>query len=106
MTDDKRSIKIGADYDPASDEVLRDAAGAEITQEYIDRVAAEAEAGYDLTKARRVGRPSLTGDARHSPRVSFRVSDDVRARAEQLASEQGKTVSQLAREALERYLAS
>ena len=94
------------DYDPRAGEPLRDSKGMPITDEYLDKVTREAEAGYDLSKARRVGRPSLTGEGKHSPRVSFRVSDEVRAEAERVAEEQGKTVSQLAREALERYLAS
>ena len=47
------------------------------------------------------GRPSLTGDAAASPRVSFRVTPDVRDRAAKLADREGKTISQLAREALE-----
>lgn len=49
----------------------------------------------------RGGRPSLTGDAAVSPRVSFRVTPDVRDRAAAVAEREGKTVSQLAREALE-----
>ena len=56
---------------------------------------------------RRGGRPSLTGQAAVSPRVSFRLTPDVRDRAAALAEREGKTISQLAREALEsRILAS
>lgn len=50
---------------------------------------------------RRVGRPSLTGDAAISPRVTFRLTPAMRDRAAQVAEREGKTVSQLAREALE-----
>ena len=52
------------------------------------------------------GRPSLTGEAHHSPRVTFRLDPEVRNRAAARAEREGKTVSALAREALERYLAS
>jgi predicted DNA-binding protein len=38
--------------------------------------------------------------------VSFRVTAEVQARAEAVAAARGQTVSALAREALERYLAS
>lgn len=95
-----------SEYVPEGNSLRHDAKGAPITQEYLDRAAREAEEGLDLTRARRVGRPSLGSSGRHSPRVSFRLSEDVRSRAEQVAHREGKTVSQLAREALERYLAS
>lgn len=80
--------------------------GTVLTDEEVNRLADEAEAGYDLDTARRVGRPSLGGGDEHSPHVSFRAPADLRAKAEQRAAREGKTVSQLAREAFERYLAS
>jgi hypothetical protein len=52
-------------------------AGTVLTPTVIDELAAEAERGYDLSKAERVvGRPSL-GVGGTSPRLSFRVSPDV-----------------------------
>lgn len=89
-------------------EGFRDRAGNEITPEYIARVAAEAEAGYDLDELEvvNVGRPSLAGGRGHSPRLSFRVTDDLHGRLEAEAARRGCTVSQLAREVLERHLAS
>lgn len=54
----------------------------------------------------RAGRPSLTGKALHSPQVTFRVTPELRARAEAEAKARGTTVSQLAREAFERFFAS
>lgn len=54
--------------------------------------------------ARGRGRPSLTGASEPSPRVSFRLAPDIRDRAAAVAEREGKTVSALAREALERYL--
>lgn len=50
---------------------------------------------------RRSGRPSLTGDAAVSPRVTFRLTPGIRDRAAAIAEREGKTISQLAREALE-----
>lgn len=52
-------------------------------------------------KRRRAGRPSLSGRAQHSPRVAFRVTPDIRRRAERLAEETGKSLSAIAREAFE-----
>lgn len=94
------------DYDPTTGEVVRDSKGNPITSEYLDDVTAEAETGYnlsELTPAR--GRPSLTGHG-ESPQVRFRLSTSLRDRAAERARTEGKSVSQLAREALEHYLAS
>ena len=55
---------------------------------------------------RRVGRPSLTGEAAASPRITFRITPGVRDRAAEIAAREGKTVSQLAREALEARVAA
>lgn len=52
------------------------------------------------------GRPSLSGQSEHSPSVSFRLDPAVRDRAAARAKREGKTMSQLARDALQRYLAS
>jgi hypothetical protein len=51
------------------------------------------------------GRPSLSGEASVSPRIVFRVTPDVRDRAAAIAAREGKTISQLAREALEARVA-
>jgi predicted HicB family RNase H-like nuclease len=52
----------------------------------------------------RSGRPSLTGRPAVSPRVSFRLTPDALDRATAMASREGKTISELAREALEARL--
>lgn len=80
--------------------------GDELDDETIEALAAEAETGYDLAHAepRRIGRPSL-GDG-VSPRVSFRASPAVYRAARERAAREGRSVSDLAREAVERYLAS
>ena len=51
------------------------------------------------------GRPSLTGQARLSPRIAFRLPPELRAQAEAQATREGKRVSELAPRALEEYLA-
>ncbi|MGH3832102.1 MAG: hypothetical protein ACRDRS_16930 [Pseudonocardiaceae bacterium] len=94
-----------ADYDPGTDELLHDSKGNLIDSDYIDNVNQEAEIGYaldDLVPAR-VGRPSLS-DGGDSPQVRFRLPAATRAEASALAASEGKTLSQLARDALEAYL--
>jgi predicted HicB family RNase H-like nuclease len=83
---------IGKDVDLQREDVrLPD--GTRVTDELVDDIVEEVR--------RRGGRPSLTGDASMSPRVSFRVTPGVRERAAIIAEREGKTISQLAREALE-----
>ncbi len=83
--------------------------GAEITKDVAEKLADEAEAGYDLSEGSVVhigrGRPSLSGD-QNSPQVTFRVPAGLRAKANQRAVQEGRTVSEIARDALERYLAA
>jgi predicted HicB family RNase H-like nuclease len=86
-------------------EVVRLKDGRRLTNELAEQLAEEA-----LADARRrnlvPGRKSLSGGTVHSPRVQFRVPDSLRAAAEQRAAEKGVSLSELAREALEHYLAS
>ncbi|MGN6812080.1 MAG: CopG family transcriptional regulator [Thermomicrobiales bacterium] len=84
--------------------MLKTRTGQVVTEEMIEALAREAEAGYDpeTLRPRRTGRPSL-GEGT-SPRVQFRVDAatytllQARARAEQ------RDISDIARAALERYL--
>ncbi|MCW2539470.1 MAG: hypothetical protein JWN95_1195 [Frankiales bacterium] len=68
--------------------------GTRLTEDVADAIV-------DDDVRRKAGRPSLTGAAAASPRVSFRVTPEVRDRAAAIASDEGKTISELAREALE-----
>jgi hypothetical protein len=55
----------------------------------------------------RLGRPSLEGSVasgKKSPQVSFRVPQKLAERAEAVAAREGKSLSQLGRDALEKYL--
>lgn len=96
-----------AKVDKAGSRILKNKAGAEITPDVSDSLAAEAERGYDLERAtpRRVGRPSLA-DEGPSPRLSFRTSPDLYRAAKERAKEEGRSVSDLAREAVARYVKS
>ncbi len=76
----------------------------------LTEAGAEQLAQDTLAEARRrnliPGRKSLTSGSTHSPRVQFRVPEAVAAQAHDRARTEGKTLSELAREALLRYLAS
>jgi hypothetical protein len=74
---------------------LSEARAAEIAEETIREVY------------RRQGRPALDGTrtrGTRSPQVAFRVPQRLAKRAEEVAASKGKTLSQLGREALEKYL--
>jgi len=83
---------IGADVDLVAED-LRLPDGSRLTAELADQIT--------TTVRRTAGRPSLTGTAANSPQIAFRVTPAVRERATRMAAEQGKTLSELAREALE-----
>lgn len=72
--------------------------GTRLTQDVADAIVEDVR--------RKVGRPSLTGEAAISPRVTFRLTPDVRDRAAAVAEREGKTISELAREALEARVAA
>jgi hypothetical protein len=95
MTD----YRILPDVDLAVEDV-RDSKGRRITEEYAERAAADALASVGR------GRPSLTGARAHSPQVTFRVTPELRTKVSAEAVRQGRRVSDVARDALERYLAS
>jgi len=78
--------------------------GTTVTDELAERLSREAEEGYDLSRGRLIGRKSLSGGSGRSPRLNIRTSVDLYERAMAAAVREGKTVSQLAREALEKYV--
>jgi hypothetical protein len=88
---------IGPDVNLEEDDV-RLADGTRLTEQRAAEIVEEVR--------RRGGRPSLTGEAAVSPRIAFRVTPGVRDRAAQIAAREGKTISQLAREALEARVAT
>lgn len=78
--------------------------GVPVTDELAERLAGEAEAGYDLSRGQRIGRKSLSGGSGRSPRLNIRTPIDLYEKALAKATKEGKTVSELAREALEKYV--
>lgn len=96
------------DLGPVKDEdLIPIPAGKEITEEFAEELANEAERGYaDIDKWERVyrGRPSLGGGIGTSPRMSFRITPELSSALERKAAEKGKTVSEVVREAIARYV--
>ena len=85
---------------------MKTKSGVPLTKEKVDTLAKEAQRGYDLSEAKREplarGRPSL--DKGVSPRISYRVAGRLYEQAKKKAESEGRTVSEVAREALERYV--
>lgn len=61
-------------------------------------------AGEAYQAVRGPGRPSLSGEREVSPVVSFRLPKQLRTIAERRAQQEGRLVSELARDALTGYL--
>ena len=84
-------------------EVVRLPDGRRLTDELAEQIAQEA-----LAAARRrnliPGRKSLTAPGEHSPVVRFRLPEQLHQALEERAAQEGKTLSKVAREALEEYL--
>ena len=79
--------------------------GTTLTRDRIDKLAREAERGYDLRKATREpkgGRPPLEKGV--SPKISYRVGDTLYRKTKAKAKAEGRTMSEIAREALEKYV--
>jgi hypothetical protein len=82
--------------------------GTVLTEELAEQWAEDIERNPpDPSKLERryVGRPSL-GPAGNSPRVSFRISPDLHKAAWKRADKEGRSLSDLAREAFTRYMDS
>lgn len=81
----------------------RSKAGVELTEEVLDRMAAEAEEGLDVTRLRRrPGRPAMgEGPAETLP---VRLDPALRKAVDERASSENTTASEVVREALRRYL--
>ena len=79
--------------------------GTRLTEAKAEQLAADV-----LAEVRRrnlvPGGKSLNGDGSHSPRVQFRVPEEIRELAQSRAAAEGISLSALARRALESYLES
>ena len=80
-------------------EDVRDSRGRRIAQDYVDAAVA------DVHEKLGGGRPSLSAAGHRSPQVTFRLPSELRDRAEAQARQEGTKVSDVARRALEEYLA-
>jgi predicted HicB family RNase H-like nuclease len=71
-----------------------------------ERLSKEFEEGFDLSTwtTVRVGRPPLDGE-RVSQRISIRIPPDLYDAAQAKAAKEKRSISNLTREALERYVA-
>jgi predicted HicB family RNase H-like nuclease len=80
--------------------------GTVVTPEVEERWSKECEEGFDLSKftAVRVGRPPLDGE-RVSERITIRVPPDLFDAAQEKAAKERRSISNLTREALQRYVA-
>jgi hypothetical protein len=87
--------------------VLKD--GKVLTPELEDELSREAEAGYDLSQARRVylrpGRPAKGEAHGESSKVNTRVPADVYVEARQRAKDEGTTLSAVVRRLPAQYAA-
>lgn len=92
--------EIGPDIDLA-EEPVTGADGERVTEASTEEyTTARAEA------ARKGGRPSLGGRPGSSPPVAFRIPDELREEALAIAQREGRSISAIAREQLERYVAA
>ena len=86
---------------------LKTKKGKLLTKPRLAELVAEAERGYDLSKGVRepvTGRPALGGGKGISPRIAFRAQLEVYEAAQARALAEGRSVSDLARAAMEQYL--
>lgn len=81
----------------------RTKAGVELTDDVLDELAEQAEAGLDVTKLRRrPGRPLMgSGPADSFP---VRLDPELRRAVDERAAAEHTTASDVVREALRRYL--
>jgi predicted HicB family RNase H-like nuclease len=86
----------GPDVDLEREDV-RDIKGARIDEQYV-REAVE------NVHRQIAGRPSLTAPGKHSPQIAVRLPEALHAAIEARARREGKSVSAIAREAIEQYL--
>lgn len=80
--------------------------GRRLTEADIERLADQAERGFDLSTWKpRPGRPRLGAapGSRHSPRLVVRLPEELRERVTARAAREGRTISDVVRELLEDY---
>lgn len=81
----------------------RSMAGVELTDEVLEHMAAEAEAGLDPAKLRRrLGRPTM--GSRPAETLPVRLDPELRKALDERAAAEDTTASDVVRRALRRYL--
>jgi hypothetical protein len=81
--------------------------GEELTPELEDELAAEAERGYDLSEAKwHIRTRPLLPDSPTLPQITFSLSQEEFNAARQRAEDEGRPLSDLARDALIKYMDS
>lgn len=101
-------VKKQAKFDPENEVLGVTHSGLVITEKVAEEMAEEIEKEPPDPAAlerRYVGRPSL-GPNGLSPRVSFRIPPDLHKAAWARADKEGRSLSDLAREAFTRYMDS
>lgn len=93
----KSADEVGEDID-LNAEHFTDAEGNSISEATTDEFTT-----HRAEEARQAGRPSL-GAGGTSPQTAFRIPAELRDQAAAIASREGRTVSAIAREQLERYI--
>lgn len=89
-------VDPGPDVDLEQEDV-RDSKGARIGQDYVNRAVEDVH--------RAIGRPSLTAPGKQSPPIAVRLPEALRAAVAARAEREGKSLSEVTRDALEAYLA-
>ena len=90
---------IGPDVDLDAEEVYL-ANGQRLTEELAAEIAEDALAQHYRSR----GRPSITGEREHTPRVTLRVPEETRHALEEIASKQGRRLADVGRDAFEEYI--
>jgi plasmid stability protein len=102
------SLDRSAEHLRTGDEMVRTVVtkgGRRLTEADIERLATSLERDLDLKSwTPRPGRPSL-GDSPgvHSPRIAVRLPEELHRRAVARAASEGRSISAVVRELLERY---
>ncbi|MGH9070474.1 MAG: ribbon-helix-helix protein, CopG family [Acidimicrobiales bacterium] len=92
--------QVGPDIDLDVEEVNLDD-GTRLTEA---GAAEMAEAAMSRVRARRAGRPSLTGAPEKTPNLTLRVTQSTRQALEEIATRQGRHLADVGREALNEYI--
>jgi hypothetical protein len=81
--------------------------GEELTPELEEELADEAERGYDLSKAERIFvQGPMLADGMRPPKITVHLTNPELNAVRQRAEDENRTISDLTREALRRYLGS